>query len=81
MSTLRFVQITCDPVIDEHCRRVYPDQPVEGDVTPLREQAAAAGWETRRGTKHGRDACPHCRIVEIATASDAARRASEVDHG
>lgn len=44
-------------------------------VRVLRNLAASAGWEVKRG-KQGRDVCPPCRIAEIRSQSNHAEPAA-----
>lgn len=72
MSSLLLAQILCEANY-AGCVIGYPDKPepymqwgrVTQTFTAMRLEAQRAGWETRRGTKYGKDICPVCRAVTI----------------
>lgn len=68
MTAIHLVQLACER---PKCPTRYPYEPSStvGSVGALRAVAAKSGWEVRRGTKHGRDVCPECRVNEIRSLS------------
>ena len=85
MSSRLLAQIVCDSGTHKDCPKAYPwpaatytesGRTAGTTLTELRAQAAGAGWETMQG-KHGRDACPQCRIAEIQFAQKTANTFAE----